>query len=145
MRVEKHSEQKEERIRILEELLDGYRALGDGPRERTSQTAILFELGMLQHDLGDYAVARHLLQQTLEMAEATADKIGVAATLAQLGTVAEPEGRLEESFILWAQSSAMLEELGSPDLQLALDSLDEASEKLGEERCHEMFEDAGLP
>ncbi len=138
MRVEKHSEQKEERIRILEELLDGYRALGDGPRERTSQIGILFELGMLQHDVADYAVARHLLQQTLEMAEATADKIGVAATLAQLATVAEPEGRLEESVILWAQAAAMLEELGSPDLQLALDSLDE-------ERCHEIFEDAGLP
>jgi uncharacterized protein HemY len=145
VRVEKASEQKEERIRILEELLDGYRALGDGPREKTSQADILLELGMLRHDLGDYARARDLLQQTLEIAEAIGDKIGVAAILGQLGTVAEAEGRQEEGVTLWAQTAATLEELASLDLQLALDSLDEAREELGEERCHEIFEDAGLP
>jgi tetratricopeptide (TPR) repeat protein len=126
------------------ECLERSRQLYTELEDTDGLAGVFHYMGILAQDLGDYKEARALYLQSLDMAAAAANESGIAATLAQLGTLAEAQGRLEESVILWVYAAAKLEELGSPHVQIALDSLDEASEKLGEERCHEIFEDAGL-
>ena len=59
--------------------------------EKTSgqdHATLLHDLGRLMQDTGDYAQARHLYQQSLEINQQLGNRMGVAYTLGQLGILA---------------------------------------------------------
>ncbi|MBE9472460.1 MAG: hypothetical protein IMY75_10175, partial [Chloroflexi bacterium] len=56
---------KRERLALLEQLLADYRELGEGPRERDAQAGILWKMGSLRQDLGEYKAARRAYREAL--------------------------------------------------------------------------------
>ena len=91
------AEAKRERLHLLARLLDDYRELGDGPRERSTQADILLEMGNVYYDLGEWAEARRLYDQSLQLARELGNKQGIASTLHQLAMLAQDTGDLVEA------------------------------------------------
>ncbi|MCK4452212.1 MAG: hypothetical protein KAX26_16695, partial [Anaerolineae bacterium] len=83
---------KRERLALLEQLLADYRELGEGPRERDAQADILWKMGSLRQDLGEYKAARRAYQEGLEFKRELEEERGVAALLHQLGMLAQAQG-----------------------------------------------------
>ncbi len=104
---------KRERLALLEQLLADYRELGDGPQEQDAQAAILFEMGHLRQDLGDYDEARRFYQQSLDIKQQLGDRAGIAATLHQLGGLAQFQGDYDEARRFYQQSLDIKQQLGN--------------------------------
>ncbi len=70
------AEAKRERLRLLARLLDDYRELAlsgvEGSRERRTQADILWKMGSVHQDLGEWAEARARYEEALELASALA-------------------------------------------------------------------------
>ncbi|HLF24753.1 MAG TPA: tetratricopeptide repeat protein [Anaerolineae bacterium] len=103
---------KRERLRLLARLLDDYRELGDNPRERSTQADILWKMGDVYKDLGEWNEARARYQEALELAQALDEPASVAGLLHQLAMLAQDTGDLAEARRLYEQSLALKRELG---------------------------------
>ena len=102
---------KRERLALLEQLLADYRMLGEGPQERDAQADILAKMGSLREDLGDYAEARRLYQESLDIAQQLGDRAGVAQTLHNLGMLAQDQGDYAEARRLYQESLDIKQQL----------------------------------
>jgi tetratricopeptide (TPR) repeat protein len=81
-------------------------------QERTKARAdALNSAGTLAWMQGDYAAARILLEQSLELFRELGNKGGIALSLINLGTVAKEEGEYAEARVLLEQSLAIRREL----------------------------------
>jgi tetratricopeptide (TPR) repeat protein len=103
---------KRERLALLEQLLADYRLLGEGPQERGAQADILAKMGSLRQDLGDYAEARRLYQESLDIAQQLGDRAGIARTLHNLGILAHRQGDYVEARRLYQESLDIKQQLG---------------------------------
>ena len=84
--------------------------LQDHDEELTARA--LHQLGMIAQAQGEYAEARRLYQQSLEIKERLGDQGGKAATLHQLGMIAQDQGEYAEARRLYQQSLEIEERLG---------------------------------
>ena len=115
---------KRERLALLEQLLADYRLLGAEPQERDAQADILAKMGSLRQDLGDYAEARRLYQESLDIAQQLDNRAGVAKTLFQLGRLLETDGKLDEALALYRESMQIDVELNNqPDLAIDYETI----------------------
>jgi len=88
---------------LLTESLEGFRAAGDvGNVGRT-----LDMLGLVALQQGDYATARGLFQQALEIAREHQSEFGTMTAVVRLGHVAQAEGNLSEARAHYEQSLVM--------------------------------------
>ena len=92
-------------VRLIEQALEGYRALGD----RWGMAHMLFRLGVEAARLGDTNRARALCEESLAM---DTDGFNVAQASSLLGDVAVGEGRYEEAFELFDRSADLAERIG---------------------------------
>ena len=104
---------KRERLALLEQLLADYRLLGAGPQEQDAQADILAKMGSLHWDLGDYAEARRLYQESLDIVQQLGDRAGIARTLHNLGMLAHRQGDYAEARCLYQESLATAQQLGN--------------------------------
>jgi len=104
---------KRERLALLEQLLADYRLLGEGPQEQNAQADILAKMGSLHWDLGDYAEARRLYQESLAIAQQLGNRAGIARTLQNLGNVAYRQGDYAEARRLYQDALNIKQQLGS--------------------------------
>jgi tetratricopeptide (TPR) repeat protein len=86
-------------------------------------TRALYELGNIASLQGDYAEARRLYQQSLEIDERLGDQRGKANSLGQLGTIAYEQGDLEQALVLIIQAFLLFDALQAPDSATALVNL----------------------
>jgi len=104
---------KRERLMLLEQLLVDYRELGAGPREQDVQADILWKMGGLHQDLGEYEAGRQAYREALEIKQQLGDRAGVAQTLHQLGNVAYLQGDYAEARRLYGESLDIAQQLGN--------------------------------
>ena len=105
-------EAKRERLHLLERLLEDYRELGDGKRERSTQADILFKMGSVQQDVGELAAAREHYTEAQILFDRLGDQQGIASSLHQLAMLAQDTGDLAEARRLYEQSLQIKRELG---------------------------------
>jgi len=103
---------KRERLALLEQLLADYRLLGAGPQEQDAQASILAKMGSLHRDLGDYAEARRLYQESLDIAQQLGDRATIAQALNNLGLMAQDQGDYAEARRLYQESLDTAQQLG---------------------------------
>jgi len=103
---------KRERLALLGRLLDDYRELGEGPQEQDAQADILWKVGGLHQDLGEYGQARQAYGEALEIKQQLGDRAGVATSLHNLGNVAYLQGDYPEARRLYQESLAIKQQLG---------------------------------
>ncbi|HEY4688427.1 MAG TPA: tetratricopeptide repeat protein, partial [Anaerolineae bacterium] len=106
------AEAKRERLHLLARLLEDYRELGDGARERRTQADILWKMGDVHYDLGEWKEAQARCEEALELARALDEPRTVAGLLHQLGMLAQATGDLAEARRLYDQSLGIKRELG---------------------------------
>jgi tetratricopeptide (TPR) repeat protein len=103
---------------------------------------------------GDYAEARRLYEQSLDIEEELGNRAGIAATLGQLAILAEAEDDQAEAEQLYRRSWAIAEEIGdvvrASILMFNLATLYENQGRLDEalpllERAVEIAEQVGMP
>jgi tetratricopeptide (TPR) repeat protein len=80
---------KRERISMLKGLLADYYELGDGPHEREIQSHILFEIGLVHYELGEWAEAKQALGESIAIARNQPDEMRVAVITHNLGVIAQ--------------------------------------------------------
>ena len=107
------AEAKRERLHLLARLLEDYRELGDGSRERSTQADILWKMGDVYYDLGEWVEAHDQYEQALTLARTLDDQRTIAGLLHQLGMLAQDTGDLAEARRLYEQSLALERELGN--------------------------------
>ncbi len=107
------AEAKRVRLHLLARLLEDYRELGDSPRERGTQADILWKMGNVHNDLGEWAEARGDYEQALELARPLNDARTIAGLLHDLAVLAQATGDLAEARRLYEQSLALARELGN--------------------------------
>ena len=103
---------KRERLALLEQLLADYRLLGAGPQEQDAQADILAKMGSLHRDLGDYAEARRLYQESLDIAQQRGNRAGVAISFHQLGLLTHDQGDYAEAGRLYQESLDIKQQRG---------------------------------
>ena len=103
---------KRERLALLEQLLADYRLLGEGPQEQNAQADILAKMGSLHWDLGDYAEARRLYQDALNIKQQLGSRVSAAYTLGQMGNLARAQGDLDEAKTLYDQVRDISQQMG---------------------------------
>ena len=87
---------------------------GAAAKPRTSMRArVLYSAGVLAYSQCDYAAARRLLEESLELWQELGDKRGVAWSLRSLGYVAHHQGEYEAATDLYEQSLFICREVGS--------------------------------
>lgn len=92
----------------LEESLEIYRELGDGPC-----AAVLRALGTVSIGVGDWAAARSALEESLELGRWSGDECGVAKTHTYLGIMTCLQGDHEPARAHFEESLGKLGERGS--------------------------------
>ncbi|MDP2935345.1 MAG: tetratricopeptide repeat protein, partial [Dehalococcoidia bacterium] len=104
---------KQERIYVLERLLEDYEDLaGQGPQNRKRRAEILYRLGQVHYGLGHYQDARRLCHESLEMSKELGDRAGIAMSFHQLGVLAHDQGDLAEARRLYQENLGIAKELG---------------------------------
>ena len=104
---------KRERLALLERLLADYRELGEGPQERDAQADILWKVGRLHQDLGEYSQARQAYREALEIKQQLGEERGIAGLLHQLGSLAQATGDYDEAHRLYQESLEINQQLGN--------------------------------
>jgi len=106
-------EEQKEHASALEGLIADYREMDRGDRENRALAEILHRLGKIRYLLGDYAAARKLLWQSLEIAQELGDKSSVSKLLNILGVLlAQATGQYDEARSLLQQSLEISRQLG---------------------------------
>lgn len=95
--------------------------------------------------VGDYASAESLLRQVLNVAPLTVNDEGRAATLIELGSVAESQGRLDEARVQFEKALELDEQLGAIEGQaISLSHLGNAVLELGDYGAAKQYYERGL-
>jgi tetratricopeptide (TPR) repeat protein len=89
----------------------------------------LHQIATLAQDQGELEEARRLYNESLEIKKRLGNQRGIAITLHQLGRLAEEEDKKTEAAKLFAEALAILEQLKSPDAEIARRSLERVSPK----------------
>ena len=92
----------------LEESVDIYRELGDGPLA----TAALSELGYLSAEAGDWETARPSLEESLRIARQLGDEHGIALTRSYLGIMSVLRGEHDPACAHLEESLEVLRRVG---------------------------------
>jgi tetratricopeptide (TPR) repeat protein len=74
----------------------------------------LNSLGIVAKNQGDFARARQLHEESLEIKKKIGDREGIAYSLGNLGGVAAASGNLAEGMRLYGEALTILEQLKSP-------------------------------
>ena len=106
-------EEQKEHASALEGLIADYLEMDRGDRENRALAEILHRLGKIRYLLGDYAAARKLLWQSLEIAQELGDKSSVSKLLNILGMLlTQATGQYDEARSLLQQSLEISRQLG---------------------------------
>ena len=81
--------------------------------------ATLHQLGTVAHEKGEIDHARKLYNESLDINTKRGDANGIAMNLGQLANLAEGEGDIMEAARLFGEVLVILENLGSPDAEIA--------------------------
>ena len=108
-------EAKRERLHLLERLLEDYRELGDGERERHTRADILFKIGDVQKGIGEWTAARERYTEARNIFDKLSDQRGIAISLHQLAMLAQDTGDLAEARRLYEQSLQIKRNLGDKE------------------------------
>ena len=103
-------DEKRERAAALEGLIEDYYELQRGKRENQALAAVLHSLGNLRYQLGEYAEAKRLYQESMKISQELGDKSGVSRSLHQLGMLAQDMGDLDEARRLYQESMKIYQE-----------------------------------
>jgi tetratricopeptide (TPR) repeat protein len=106
------AEEKEQRIAIIQDLLNEYESLPSDRRDRQAEARLLNQLSALHYSLGDYEKAEDCCRQSLGILEYLGDKSGVAYSLHNLGVIAYFRGDYDKAEIYYQQSLRIFQELG---------------------------------
>ena len=82
---------------------------------RRSVAISLHALGTVAHLQGDYAEARRLYQESLDILQQLGDRAGIATSLAQLALLEEAEGNVARALDLTCQAKEIMTSLGNPE------------------------------
>ncbi|HEX8354462.1 MAG TPA: tetratricopeptide repeat protein, partial [Pyrinomonadaceae bacterium] len=104
---------KHERLVMLKGLLDDYRELGNGLRERSASMDILNEIGLLHEALGEWAEAEQAYGDSLIISRSLNDAAGEAIALHNMGGIAQNRGEVEEARRLYSESLEICKRLGN--------------------------------
>ena len=104
---------KRERLALLEQLLADWRELGEGPHEQDAQVDILWKVGSLHQDLGQYGAARRAHQEALGITQRLNDEQGSAGLLHNLAMLAHRQGDYAEARRLYQESLDIKQQLGN--------------------------------
>ncbi len=72
-------------------------------------------MGSVHQNLGEWAEARRLYDQSLQLERELGDKQGIAFTLAQMGLFEQSVGNLTAALDATQQAESLMIELGNPD------------------------------
>ncbi len=111
--------------------------------DRTGVARSLGQLGILYQAQGEYGRARERYEQALAIAQELGDRAGVARSLHNLGLLLEKENDLDEAVQYIAAAYAIFTQLGSPDQEIAAQTLARLREKMGEAAFRAALERAG--
>jgi tetratricopeptide (TPR) repeat protein len=76
--------------------------------------------------------------RSLTISEGIGDKLNIALTLAQVGSVKYEQRRYQEAITALSNAISIFEELESPYLELAMKDLDSITEGIGEDEFNEI-------
>jgi DNA-binding CsgD family transcriptional regulator len=130
----------------LEESVEIYRELGDGPLA----TAVLMELGYFSAEAGDWETARTSLEESLMLGRQSGDEHGIALTRSYLGIMAVLRGEHDSARAHLEESLRVLRRLGElPEVKVCsfyrgLLACDEGDYATARARFAETVEDASL-
>jgi len=99
--------QVEKAARLREEAQEGLRQLGG-----KNYAVFLHQQGIAAQAQGDYAEARRLYAESLQIKEQLGDKADVAKSLHELGRLAQAQGDYAKARRLYAESQQIAEQLG---------------------------------
>jgi tetratricopeptide (TPR) repeat protein len=105
-------EEKKERIAAIEDLLAEYESLPPDRRDCRVEGKLIYRLAALHYSVGDYGKARDLYHQSMEIGGALDYKDMVAASLHQLGVIAQQQGNYEDAERYHQQCLNIFKELG---------------------------------
>ena len=90
-----------------------YQALdGDNHQIKARKINVLWQLGHLEQDQGNYAEARRLYNQSLKLEERLGDRSGAANTMNNLGILEQAQGNYAEARRLYNHSLQLYKQLG---------------------------------
>ena len=125
-------EGKIEHASALEGLIADYQEMDRGERENRALSEILHRLGKIRNLLGDYAAAKKLHQQSLEIFQQLGDQRGMSRSLHQLGNLAYFTGDYDEARKLYQQSLEIDQKLGDKShLSMLLHNLGNLADAAG--------------
>jgi tetratricopeptide (TPR) repeat protein len=104
--------EKMEKASALEGLIRDYHELPKGERTDRSLAEVLYSLGNIRYQLGEYDQAHRLYQDSLKISQDLGDKSGVSRSLHMLGWLAQIAGDLDEARQLHQESLKIYQELG---------------------------------
>jgi tetratricopeptide (TPR) repeat protein len=135
---------KRERLALLRQLLDDYRELGDGPRERDAQADILWKMGNLYHDLGEYDASRRAYRDVLAIKRELDDERGVGGLLHNLGRLAQDQGDYDQARQLYQDSLDIAQQLGDrAGVAITLHQLGVLAHLQGDyDQAHQLYQDS---
>ncbi|NER80558.1 MAG: tetratricopeptide repeat protein [Leptolyngbya sp. SIO1D8] len=96
----------------FEAAVTGYRSQGD----RANEAQALYSLGTVYNDLGRYAEAEAVYEQSLQMFRTLADVTGEAIVLNNLATNHDDQGAYVEAINGYQQSLALARQIDDPEL-----------------------------
>ncbi len=102
---------KRERLVMLKGLLADYRELGRGSYERSVQSSILNDIGIIYQNLGELVEAKQAYEESLNLSREVGSKSGEAATLHQLGMIAQYHEDYSEARRLYQESLKISSEM----------------------------------
>ena len=110
-------DERRDRARTLEALLDDYSARDDADRPDVLRirTDLADRLGRLARDLADYPAAERYARQSLDLAERLGDEAAVAHSVNNLGTVLRDRGNLDGAEAAYRHALAIDEATHGPE------------------------------
>jgi tetratricopeptide (TPR) repeat protein len=107
------AEEKEERIAVIQDLLNEYESLPTDRRDRQAEGRLFDRLATLHYSLGDYRQAENCCQQSLKISQELEDRSGIASSLDHLSYIAQDRGDYDKAEEYCLQSLRTLQELGN--------------------------------
>ena len=106
------AEEKEERIAVIQDLLNEYESLPADRRDCQAEGRLFDRLADLYYSLGDYSQAENYYGQSLKIAQELDDRSGIASSLGNLGYIARYRGDYDKAEEYYLQSLQIRQELG---------------------------------
>jgi len=120
-------------------------ALGRGPRFGSGAAGTLFQLGLLDEHEGDVPAAMAHYTQALTVAERAGERLHMARALGRLARLREDAGEHELAVANAARWMVVLNQMGSPDRDVAAATLVRLRRKMSASVFDRVFRDALVP